>query len=104
MLCKCMYVCVHVCVCVCITHELQGVVMTGSVGSVFLGGGCVLCIYQQLLIHQHLFNCTEWVQLCYVTGVCASSYAGASLNTQPFHKTDPSRAVGGPNIDLQMNL
>lgn len=28
----------------------------------------------------------------------------ASLNTQLFHKTDPSRAVGGPNIDLQMNL
>lgn len=24
----------------------------------------------------------------------------ASLNMQSFHKTDPSRVVGGPNIDL----
>lgn len=96
---------------VCVSQEIEVMVMIVSFGSVFLGGGSIFCIYQQLLIHQHLFNCTEWEHCIHnecvweCVCVCLSSCTGllvcrASLNTQLFHKTDPSRAVGGPNADL----
>ena len=56
--------------CVCIAHEFAGLVMIGSFWlCVFLGGGCIFCFYQQLLIHQHLFNCCEWEQCVYVMSV-----------------------------------
>lgn len=78
--------------------------MIGSFGSVFLGVRCIFCIYQQLLIHQHLFNCTEWEHCVHnecvwelaLKRVC-ELVCRASLNTQSFHKIDPSSAVGGPN-------
>lgn len=58
--CVCVRLCLPARVFVC--NTFKGVVMIGSVGSVFLGAGCIFCIYLQLLIHQHLFNCTEWEQ------------------------------------------
>lgn len=40
---------------------LKGLVTGSSQLCAVVGAGCIFCIYRQLLIHQHLFNSTEWV-------------------------------------------
>lgn len=97
--------CVYVCESV--RQEFEGLAIISCFGSVFLGGGCIFCIYKQLLIHQHLLTVLSrsGVNSMRVYGngcVCVRSWAEllvcrVSLNMQSFHKTDLSRAVGGPN-------
>lgn len=91
---RCMH-CVRVFVCV--SQVLKGV-MIGSSALCFWGGdGCSVFIHSYSYISMFLTWVgalrNEWMCVCEL--VCT-----ASLNTQSFHKTDPSRAVGGPNIDL----
>lgn len=72
----CARACVFTCDFACCTASEEAVI-TASARSVFLSAGCVFCIYLQLLIHQHLFNCrvgavyAKLARMGLCAGVCA---------------------------------